>query len=110
MSGGGGSGSGGTSTTVQTQQLGPEQQKLLGLVTPTFSSYFDKTGAPTVGPYTGQTLAPTNKNQSLGQSMVLQSATGPVQQAVNSSLKGTNFLTSGDVLNPASNPGLKGTL
>lgn len=109
-SGGGGGGSGGTSTTVQTQQLSPEQKSLLGLVTPTFKSYFNSAGGSNVQPWTGTTLAPQNQLQGLGQSMALQSATGPVQGAVDATLKGTNFLTSGDVLKPGTNPGLQGTL
>ena len=40
---------GGSQTSTTTQQLSPEQQQLLGLVTPAFASYFptDSSGAGT---------------------------------------------------------------
>ena len=111
MPGGGGkSGGGGSSSTTTVQQLSPEQQKLFGLTFPVFDQYFDTQGGTNAKPYEGQTLAATNPLQTLGQSMALGNALGPVSGAVDATLKGTNFLTSGDVLNPASNPGLQGTL
>lgn len=109
MPGGGGKSSGQTSTST-VQQLSPEQQKLFGLTFPVFNQYFDDKGNVAAKPYQGQTLAGTNPLQSLGQSMALGNALGPVQGAVDATLKGTNFLTSGDVLDPSKNPGLQGTL
>lgn len=109
MPGGGGKSSGSTSTST-VQQLSPEQQKLFGLTFPVFNQYFDDKGNVAAKPYQGQTLAGTNPLQSLGQSMALGNALGPVQGAVDATLKGTNFLTSGDVLDPSKNPGLQGTL
>lgn len=110
MSGGGSSGGGGTSTTTTVQELSPEQKKILGLTTPVFESYFNQNGGVNAQPYGGQTLATTSPLQTLGQTMALGTAQGPVQGAVDATLKGTNFLTSGDVLNPGTNPGLQGTL
>lgn len=106
-----GSGGGGqTSTTTTQQQLSPEQQQILGFTTPIFQSYFNGQGGVNAQPYGGQTLADVNPLQSIGQSMAYGTATGPVQGAVDATLKGTNFLTSGDVLKPGTNPGLQGTL
>jgi hypothetical protein len=106
----GGSSGGGTSTTTSVQNLTPEQKSLIGLTVPTFKSYFDSQGKPTVAPYTGATVVPQNQLQQQGQQMVLTAANGSVKDATEAALKGTNFLTSGAALNPASNPGLQGTL
>lgn len=107
---GGSSGKPQTSTSTTTQQLSPQQQQLLGLTNPVFKSYFNSDGSINASPYTGQTQAGTNPLQTLGQSMALQTAQGPAQGAVDATLQGTNFLTSGQVLDPNTNPGLAGTL
>lgn len=107
---GGGGQSGGSSTTTTVQQLSPEQRKLIGLAMPTFQSYFDENGQAKAGPYQGQTQADTSPYQSLAQMMTLDTAFGPAQEAANSLMSGTNFLTSGKVLDPSQNPGLQGTL
>jgi hypothetical protein len=109
MSGGGGSSGGGSSTTTTVQSLSPQQAELFNLTSPIFKSYIDKSG-PTVAPWQGQTMAPFNDLQSVGQQMVLSNAVGPVNDAVTSVMKGTDFLTSGAVLKPESNPGLSGAL
>lgn len=110
MSGGGSSGGGGTSTSTSIQELSPEQKQILGFTTPVFQSYFGPNGQVNAQPYSGKTLADTSPLQTLGQSMALSTAQGPAQGAVDATLKGTNFLTSGAALDPNTNPGLKGTL
>lgn len=105
----GGSDGGGSSSSTTVQQLSPEQKQLLGYTTPIFKSYFNN-GTVNAQPYSGQTLASQSPYQTLGQQMALSTAAGPAQGAVDATLKGTNFLTSGDVLNPGTNPGLQGTL
>lgn len=108
--GGGSSGGSQKSTTTTVQQLSPQQAALFGLTQPIFESYINKDGTVAAQPYQGTTLAPTNPLQSFGQQMVLSNALGPMNDAVQSVMDGTNFLTSGDVLDPNRNPGLSGAL
>lgn len=105
-----GGGGGGTSTTVQ--ELSKEQKAILGLATPIFQNYFK-------GGFSGlqdkvfpgkNTIADQSANEKLGASILRSQALGPLQTSANSMLSGMNFMTSGKVLDPNTNPGLKGTI
>lgn len=104
MSGGGGQ----TSTT--TQNLSPEQKQILGLVTPVLANYIGPNGQVNASAFPGSTVAPTNPLQTLGGQITAGTAMGPVAQSAGTALGGTDFLTSGAVLDPSQNPGLQGAI
>lgn len=109
MSGGGSGGGSQTSTTVQ--QLSPEQKKILGLATPIFQNYLSQgTEGLRDLAYGGPTFAGINPNEQFAAAMLGQAATGPMQGAAQSTLGGLHFLTSGQVLDPNTNPGLTGAI
>lgn len=129
---GGGSGSGGgTTSTVTTQELSPEQRELLRTVIPTAKDF--AANPPTLFP--GSTITPFNPLEQQAQQQALGAAGGQLPQVANSAIGATGalqgpvlgqsimgqnaqlagqqmalpaqqFLLSGDVLNPESNPAL----
>jgi hypothetical protein len=98
-----GSSSGGTTKTTTTQKMSPQSKELLNLVMPTIKGYVNPDGSVNASTYPGQTVAPTNANQTLGQEMVLGQS-GAAGASANAANTGMNFLTSGQVLDPKSNP------
>lgn len=100
---------GGGSTSTSSVQLSPEQQQILGLVTPAFASYFGKNGQVNASTYPGSGVVPPNALQSLGQQMTLETVPATTASA-NNALQGGNFLASGDVLDIMKNPGLQGAV
>lgn len=102
---------GGSGSSTTSQSLTPEQQEILGLVTPVFASYFPP-GAPgttSAQVYPERTLAQQNPLELLGSQMTL----GQVPGAANvggAAAQGTEFLASGDVLDVMRNPGLRGAI
>lgn len=91
---------GGTATT--TQNLTPEQQRLISAAMPGFESF----AAFTPRRYQGSTIAGFDPAQVQGQEMALAAA--PVQQTLaTNAANAANFYTSGDIWNPASNPYLQ---
>lgn len=109
MPGGGGGDGNTTSTTVQ--QLSPEQKKILGLATPIFEQYLKGGTEGLKGlVYPGYTVAPQSPTEQLASSMLKTQATGALTDTSNAMLGGLNFLSSGQVLRPESNPGLQGAI
>lgn len=92
---------GGDVTQQTTHQLTPEQQSLLGIAMPNLQQFAAQ------GPkIPGQSyIAGFDPLQTQGQNQVL-GATGTQSDVVGSAARGNQFLTSGDVLNASSNPGL----
>lgn len=83
--------------------LSPEQRELYKLAMPGAKEF----AANPPQPYPGSTIPGADPLQTQGQEMAL--GTVPKQTGVvNSAADASQFLTSGDVLNPASNPGLAG--
>jgi hypothetical protein len=99
----GSSGGSGSTTTTTQQKLSPQSKELLNLVMPTIKGYVNPDGTVNASTYPGSTVAPVNANQTLGQQMVL-GQTGAAQGEAASAGQGINFLTSGQVLDPNSNP------
>lgn len=97
-----GSGGGNPSQTTTTQ-LSPEQKELYALAMPSLKEF----AANPPQAYPGSTVASFDPLQTQGQEMAL-SQTGGQGQVVGSAADASKFFTSGDVLNPASNPGLSG--
>jgi hypothetical protein len=94
-----GSSSPATQTQTTSTQLSPQQQQLLGLAMPQLSQY---AANPTTVPTSGL-VAPFTSAQTSGQSQVLganAAQSGITENAANAS----NFLTTGQALNPSSNP------
>lgn len=111
---------GGTSSSTTTQKLSPEQQAILGLVTPVFSSYFPTaptgprgkeqgTGEVNASVYPGSSVVGPNPLETLGQQMTLNTVPAIGTAAANA-LGGGDFLASGDVLDVMRNPGLQGAI
>lgn len=88
-------------TGLTTQNLTPEQQKLIDLAMPSFTKY----AANPPKAYGGPTVAGFTPTQVQGQQQVL-SGVPAQQQVASNALKTSNFL-SGDVLSPDSNPALR---
>lgn len=92
---------GGDQTQTTRPILSPEQQSLLGIALPNLQQF------AAAGPQVpGQSfVAPFDPMQTAGQNQVLGS-TGTQGNIVGSAAGGNQFLTSGNVLNASSNPGL----
>lgn len=101
MPGGGGP----QQTQTTTANLSPEQHELLGLAMPGLKS-FAQNGVP-MTPFS--TVSPFNPTETAGQGAVLGS-TGAQSDIVGSAGGASKFLTSGDALDPNTNPGLRGTI
>lgn len=96
----GGSTQGTTNTT--TQNLTPDQQNLVDMAQPGYQQF--AASNPTL-PTGNNAVAPFNPNQVQGQNAVLGS-TGTQSGVVSGAAGANNLLTSGSLLDPASNPGL----
>lgn len=92
-----------TSTTQQ--NLSPEQQSLLGAITPAFSNF----AAWTPQRYQGSTVAGFDPAQTQGQNMALGAA-GAQQTLADNAANAVNFYTSGNIWDPAANPHLQGAI
>lgn len=125
---------GGTSHTTTTQELSPEQRALIEPVIPIAQRYLKK--PPTMFPGTG--ITPFNQQQLQAQQMTMDAAnsmipemnripqqfnnifaattggankaTGQVDNMIKRTQPGLDFLTSGRVLHPGSNPALRGAI
>lgn len=103
---------GGTSKTTTTQELSPEQRALIAPVIPIAKNYLAK--PPTM--YPGSGIAPFNPMQQQAQQMTVDAAngmmgtTGQTNNRYNQLYNNMNFLSSGDVLKPGSNPALQGAI
>jgi hypothetical protein len=86
-----------------TRQLTPEQQQMINLAMPEFQQLATKginlPGFPMTAGFT-----PT---QMQGQTMALDAATGLQSPVTTSAGQGSQFMTSGDVLHPGTNPALQ---
>lgn len=85
--------------------LRPEQQKLLDAATP----YVTKFAHDGITLPTGSSVAPFNPTQTSAQNMVLSRVAG-MNNGADEGMNASNFALSGDILNPNSNPGLRGTI
>lgn len=103
---GGGSSAPQATTSTTTQELSPEQRELINLAMPAARQF--AAAPPTYFP--GQKIAATDPNTLAAQQMALGAAYGPASQIASNAAAGTNFLTSGAVLDPNLNPGLQGSL
>lgn len=99
------SGGGGKSTSTTVQELSPEQRQLLQPVIPVAEQFVKS--PPT--DYPGQRIAPFSQ-QELEAQRLLASAVPMLNQQSSSANQGLNFLTSGAVLDPRTNPGLQGAI
>ena len=99
------SGGGGKSTSTTVQELSPEQRQLLQPVIPVAEQFVKS--PPT--DYPGQRIAPFSQ-QELEAQRLLASAVPMLNQQSTSAGQGLNFLTSGAVLDPRTNPGLQGAI
>ena len=99
------SGGGGKSTSTTVQELSPEQRQLLQPVIPVAEQFVKS--PPT--DYPGQRIAPFSQ-QELQAQRLLASAVPMLNQQSSSANQGLNFLTSGAVLDPRTNPGLQGAI
>ena len=90
---------GGSPTQTTTQQLSPEQRQLLDLAMPGVRSF----AAQVPERYSGTTVADFTAPQTTGQNLAL-GAVGAQQGLASNAANATNFLTGGDIWNPASNP------
>lgn len=106
----GGGGSSGETTSTTTQELSPEQKKILGLATPIFTNYLKQGMGLKDLAYGGQTFAGPTGSETMGAEMLKGTAQGALQNSTNTSLSGLNFLTSGQALDPRTNPALQGTI
>lgn len=102
MSGGGSSGDQKTTTT----QLAPEQRQLLDMAMPFYQQF--AAGNQTV-PGASGSVSPFDPLQTAGQGQVL-GATGTQADVVGGAADASKFLTSGDALNPNTNPALGATI
>lgn len=112
-------GGGGSSTTTTTQQLSPEQRALIAPVIPIAQKYLKNPPKQ----YPGSGIVGFQPLQQQAQQMTIDAAnsflstaqqqTGRFNDVVggyNNMRPGTNFLTSGQVLYPESNPALQGAI
>lgn len=129
-----GGGGGGSSRTVTTQELSPEQRRLLEPVVPVARKFIKR--PPRLFPESA--IAPLDPLQKRAQRAAVRAATGPVQDAVSAGVRGLDraalsgdignvglgalvsglgvarpaqeFLLSGDVLFPETNPALQAAI
>lgn len=94
---------GGQPTQTTTVQLSPEQRQLYDLAMPSLREFAAKPPQA----YPGSTVPGFDPLQVRGQEQAL-ATTGKQGDVVGSAADASRFFTSGDVLNPASNPGLQG--
>ena len=94
------SGGGGTTTSTVQQQLTPEQSQLLRGVAPIAQAYIQNPPKA----YGGALTAPVSPQTTQGQNMALGAAMGPIQAQTQQALAGSQWLTSGQALDPRSNP------
>ncbi len=78
---------GGTTTSTTTQELSPEQKELLGLALPAVRDISENT--PQLFP--GSTIAGFDPLQQFAQQLAAQTALGPVAGTANTALNATNF-------------------
>lgn len=102
------SGGGQQSTTTTTKvELSPEQRKILGLAMPNLEKFAATPASSVIPPFSG--VAGFDPLQMQGQEAVLQAA--PYQAGTLRAAGGGNeFLSSGAVLDPRTNPGLQGAI
>ena len=93
-------------TTTTQNVLAPEQRQLLGMAMPHLQNFANQ---PLTQPNAAQSIVPFNANQIGGQNAALAS-TMAQNDILRSAGMGNQFLTSGDALNPNTNPGLQGTI
>lgn len=91
-----------TQTSMNTTVLRPEQQELLNLAMPGVRQF----AASVPKRYDGSTVAGFDPSQTTGQNMALNAA-GAQQGIVDNAANTSNFWTSGNVWDPANNPGLQ---
>lgn len=100
---------GGNKTTPVTQttqvQIPPEAQELLGLAMPSLRKFAANGISP--GP---SAVAGFDPLQTQGQQQVLDAAAGPQSGVVNSAAAANQRMTSGELLDPNSNPALRATI
>lgn len=94
-----------TGSSTTTQNLTPEQETLLKGIMPAFENF----AAFTPQRYQGPTVAGFDASQTAGQNMALDAA-GSQKTLADNAAAATNFYTSGDIWNPASNPHLQGAV
>lgn len=102
--------SGQGSSSTSSQQLSPQQQKLLGLAVPVMNQYIGPGGQVKAQAYPGQTEAPVDPSTIRGQEAALGMAMGPQSDAAQSALAGSSWLTSGKVLDARTNPYLQSAI
>src|SRR6266516_1320453 len=100
-----GGGSPPPATTQTKVQLTPEQKQLIGLAMPDLTKFANQ-GIP-LTPFS--TVSDFNPTQTQGASDIL-SSTGAQSGVVNNAAGASQFLTSGNALDPNTNPGLRGTI
>lgn len=96
---------GGQPTQTTRVELDPAQRELQGIALP----YLKDFAANPPQAYPGSTIPEFNPLQVQGQEQAL-AATGKQGDVVGSAADASKFFTSGDVLNPSSNPGLSGAI
>lgn len=103
---------GGHSTTTTTQELSPEQRALIAPVIPIAKQFL----ATPPKMYPGSGIVNFNPLQRQAQQMTMQAAnnllptTSQIPGEFNRTQQQANFLSSGDVLRPESNPALQGAI
>lgn len=103
---------GGTSTTTTTQELSPEQRALIAPVIPIAQDYLKNPPKQ----YPGSGIVGFNPLQQQAQQMTVNAANAMLPTAnqtpgrFNNLYNSMNFLSSGDVLKPESNPALRGAI
>lgn len=93
-------------TTTVTNELSPEQRQLLNLAMPVAERFVQN--PPTFFP--GPTVAPFSPLETEGQQAALAFAREQLPGIVGAPTQGLQFLTSGDVLRPESNPALQAAI
>lgn len=94
-----------TAKSTSSVKLRPEQQTLLNAATPYVKQFVDKG----ITLPTGSSIAQFNPTQMAAQNMALGKI-GQMNSGADQGMNASNFALSGDILNPNSNPGLKGTI
>lgn len=94
-----------SSTTTTQVNLSPEQRELLNIAMPGVRQF----AANVPQRYPGSTIAPFTPEQTVGQDLALGAA-GNQQDLANNAAGATNFLTSGNIWDPAANPNLRGAI
>lgn len=94
-----------TSTVTNQTQLSPEQQKLLGLVTPVAANALSPQG---LAPYGGSTVAPQPQDRATAQGLATGAAQG-IAPYIGDLLNSWKF-TQGAALSPSTNPALQDTI